>query len=67
MPFHEQNIPSNAEPQRGRGLATLLTIASIVVIAAGVREAAGVITPILAAAFISMIAILPLEIGRAHV
>lgn len=61
MPF-QQSIPSPTAPNRGRGLANLLTFACIVVIAAGVREAAGVITPILAAAFISMIAILPLAL-----
>ena len=60
MPFAPTSTQPPNAPARGRGLAILLTAASIVVIAAGVREAAGIISPILAAAFISMIAILPL-------
>lgn len=46
----------------GRGLTILLTAGAIVVLAAGVRAASSIITPILAAAFISMIAILPLSL-----
>lgn len=65
MPFAQPTTPSlppaNA-PARGRGLSILLTAAAIVVVAAGVREAASIISPILAAAFISMIAILPLAL-----
>jgi predicted PurR-regulated permease PerM len=65
MPFAQPTTPSlppSGAPVRGRGLSILLTAAAIVVIAAGVREAAGIISPILAAAFISMIAILPLAL-----
>lgn len=71
MPFQPSPSPAPAgaapdqqqpQQQRGRGLSILLTLASIVVVAAGVREAATVITPILAAAFIAMIAILPLAL-----
>jgi predicted PurR-regulated permease PerM len=71
MPFQPSPSPAPAgaapdqqqpHQQRGRGLSILLTLASIVVVAAGVREAATVITPILAAAFIAMIAILPLAL-----
>jgi len=63
MPFQEDpNAPTPSAGQRGRGLSTLLTLAAIVLIAAGVRESASIITPILAAAFISMIAILPLAL-----
>ena len=61
MPFQEP-IPAPTAPATGTGRSILLTLAAIVVIAAGVREAAGIITPILAAAFISMIAILPLTL-----
>lgn len=66
MPFSDIASPSPAAPgtqppqPRGRGLSILLTLACIVIVGAGVREAASIITPILAAAFISMIAILPL-------
>ena len=67
MPFQPSpNTPSAAttpgavQAPRARGLQILLTIAAIVVIGAGVRATSGIITPILAAAFISMIAILPL-------
>jgi len=61
MPFQEPT-PAPAAPAAGSGLSILVTLAAIVVVAAGIREAAGVITPILAAAFISMIAILPLAL-----
>ncbi|PHX78462.1 MAG: hypothetical protein CK544_02725, partial [Planctomycetaceae bacterium] len=61
MPFQEP-IPAPTAAATGSGRSILLTLAAIVVIAAGVREAAGIITPILAAAFISMIAILPLTL-----
>jgi predicted PurR-regulated permease PerM len=65
MPFTQPTTPSLPPPNapvRGRGLSILLTAAAIVVVAAGVREAAAIISPILAAAFISMIAILPLAL-----
>lgn len=65
MPFSDLAPTSppapGAQPQtRGRGLSILLTLTCIVIVAAGIREASTIITPILAAAFISMIAILPL-------
>ena len=65
MPFSDlaQTSPTapGTQPQtRGRGLSILLTLTCIVIVAAGIREASTIITPILAAAFISMIAILPL-------
>lgn len=65
MPFQDAGSPATptaapAGAPRGRGVGILLTLASIVIVAAGVREAASIITPILAAAFIAMIAILPL-------
>jgi predicted PurR-regulated permease PerM len=65
MPFQDAGSPSStpapsATPARGRGAGILLVLACIVVVAAGVREAASILTPILAAAFIAMIAILPL-------
>ena len=63
MPFQDEaTTAAPPERARGRGFATLMTLAAIVVVAAGVREAASIITPILAAAFISMIAILPLAL-----
>ncbi len=66
MPFASPSSSTAAgplgTPPRGSGLNVLLTAAAVVVIAAGVREASGIITPILAAAFIGMIAILPLTV-----
>ena len=66
MPFQTSQAPSSpgtpgapAAP-RARGLQVLLTIAAVIVIGAGIRATSGIITPILAAAFISMLAILPL-------
>ena len=53
---------SSDSPRSGRGLSILLMFACIVVVAAGVRSASSIITPILAAAFISMLAILPLSL-----
>ena len=49
-------------PRMGKGLSILLTAASIVILADGIKAASGIITPILAAAFIAMIAILPLTV-----
>jgi predicted PurR-regulated permease PerM len=68
MPFQDAGAPSSPNapatgpaPARGRGAGILLVLACIVVVAAGVREAGSILTPILAAAFIAMIAILPLS------
>jgi predicted PurR-regulated permease PerM len=61
MPFI-QATPDNTAQSSGRGHSILLILAAIVVVAAGIREASGILTPILAAAFISMIAILPLAL-----
>jgi hypothetical protein len=57
-----QATPDNTAQSSGRGHSILLILAAIVVVAAGIREASGILTPILAAAFISMIAILPLAL-----
>ena len=66
MPFQPNSTPPSAPlpgmppAPRARGLQVLLTIAAVIVIGAGIRATSGIITPILAAAFISMLAILPL-------
>lgn len=58
----DQPAPTPQPRSMGKGLSFLLTAASIVLIADGIKAAQGIITPILAAAFIAMIAILPLTL-----